>query len=158
MKTNKLSFLFTFRDKVSGNGFLANIEAVGRLLAVQEEEETWWMNGVQPGGIAEGGKNPEEAYAKFRETYRAALFDIALEEADFNGFKSQVENFFNDVCSQTQIEWWDAVEQVKKEKDKYIGLPIKSADETKVKIIVEKVEKFKPSDNILVEAPQALAA
>ncbi len=157
MAMNKLPLLFTFRDKVSGNGFLADIEAQGRALAVRDEGEVW-MNGVQPGGIAEGGENGSEAYAKFRQTYKAVLFDIASETKDFNEFKLLVEAFFHDISHLTEKEWWNAVKRVREEKHTEEGLPIKSAEETEVKVTVKKVEQFTPADNILIDAPQALAA
>ena len=44
----KYPLLFTFRDKIEGRDFVAEVVAHGRVLAV-EEQEGWWLYGVQPG-------------------------------------------------------------------------------------------------------------
>lgn len=68
--------LFTFRDKVSGNGFLANVVAHGRSLASQEKDG-WWIYGVEPGDLAAGGTTFAKAQCEFRKAFTTILFDIA---------------------------------------------------------------------------------
>ena len=53
--------LFTFQQKVYGNGFLANVVAHGSVLASQEEEGVW-MDGVQPADLSVGGEDIYDAY------------------------------------------------------------------------------------------------
>ena len=74
MTTKHYPILFTFIDKVSGNGFLAKVTVHGRALAA-DEGDGWWMYGVEPGDLAEGGASFAEAQAKFRMTFSAILFD-----------------------------------------------------------------------------------
>ncbi len=142
MKMDRLPLLFTFKDRVYGDGFLAYIKAQGRALAERgpEEEGKVWITGVQPGGIAEGAESQPEACTKFKDTYKSVLFDIALEAKTFNTFKREVQNFFNEVCGPAEKEWWDAVEQVRKKGYTEKGLHKKSAEETEIKITVKKVK------------------
>lgn len=46
--------LFDYKDCIAGNGFLAAVVVSGRALMRSEDDE-WWMHGVQPSAIAEGG-------------------------------------------------------------------------------------------------------
>ena len=164
MKMDRLPLLFTFKDLVYGDGFLADIEAQGRALAERgpEEEGKVWITGVQPGGIAEGAESAREAYAKFRNTYKAVLFDVASEAKNFNAFKREVQNFFNEVCNPAEKEWWSAVERVRKEGYTQKGLHKKSAKNTEMKIIVKKVKSTPKYNTINAECHQlpehALAA
>jgi hypothetical protein len=54
--------MFTFRDKVTSRGFIADVTTYGRLLAVHEDDG-WWFCGVNPGGLASGGKTPRRPSA-----------------------------------------------------------------------------------------------
>ena len=158
MKMDRLPLLFTFKDRVEGNGFLADIEAQGRVLAVRdpEEEGKVWMNGVQPGGIAEGGKSQRKAYRAFKNIYKSVLFDIALEAKNFNEFKLETEKFFAQVCRPIEEEWWNAVKQVRKERYTEEGLRKKSAKKTEVKITVTDVKQFTPEHNTIEAECQQL--
>ena len=147
-RMTNLPLLFTFKDRVEGRGFLADVEAQGRVLCVCEDGEVW-MNGVQPGGIAATGKNKNKAYAAFKNAYKTVLFDIALEVEDFDTFKSEAEAFFYQVCDPTAEEWWEAVRRVKKTKYAKEGLRKKSAKGTEVTIAVQNVEHFTPENNVV---------
>ena len=155
-KMDRLPLLFTFKDLVYGDGFLADIEAQGRALAERGPEEAGqvWITGVQPGGIAEGAESQPEAYAKFKNTYQAVLFDIALEAKTFNTFKRAVQNFFNEVCGPAEKDWWDAVEQVRKKGYTEKGLQKKSAEETEIKITVKKVKSTPKYNTMNAEGRQ----
>ena len=54
---DRYPLMFTYRDVISGDGFLAGITLSGRALMIKENDE-WWMYGVRPGAIAETGKTP----------------------------------------------------------------------------------------------------
>ena len=70
--------MFTFRDAVSGNGFLSGVTLGGRALIVHEpEDQAWRIYGVRPAPIAESGNTPLEAFANFRNAYKNVLFDFA---------------------------------------------------------------------------------
>src|SRR5437773_2171380 len=85
--------LFTFRDVISGDGFLAGITLSGRAL-MELEQDRWCIYGVRPGAIAESGITPQEAFLRFRNRYKEVLFDIAEEYRAFDKFKEEVEQFF----------------------------------------------------------------
>src|SRR6266511_3969576 len=107
------SLLFTFLDKVEGNGYLADIAVHGRLLA-KEENGTWWMYGVNPGGLAASGATRAEAYGEFRASLMKVLFDIATEASGFYAFRTRAKKFFEENDKETIAEWEAAREQVRK--------------------------------------------
>ena len=74
--------LLGFRDLIAGNGFVASVALNGRALLV-DEDDGFWMYGVNPGGLAAGGSTAAEALAEFRKDYRLVLFDIATEAEGF---------------------------------------------------------------------------
>ncbi len=152
---SRCPLLFTFKDIVSGNGFLTDIEAHGRILGVQEGGGVW-MYGVRPGGLAAGGKDEGEAYLEFRQAYRSVLYDIAEEASDFPDFKGRVERFFRETCEETENEWREALTDVREGRLKVEGLLIKSAD-SKPYIKVKRMQRFTAKDNAL-EPQRSLAA
>ena len=104
--------LFTFLDKVEGDGYLPEVAVHGRLLAVQEDEG-WWMYGVNPGGLAASGKDRGQAYAEFRKTLMEVLFDIASDAPDFYTFRKLATKFFGETNEPTLKEWEAARQQVR---------------------------------------------
>ena len=96
--------LFTYKDCIAGNGFLAAVMVSGRALMLNEEGE-WWMYGVQPAAIADNGETPQVAALHFRERYKTVLFDFAAEASGFDGFKSAVERFFNQTEDEIAASW-----------------------------------------------------
>lgn len=70
-----------------------------------EEQDGWWVYGVNPGGIAGGGETPEDACAEFRRMLHAALLDLAEESMDFEGFKSSVVEFVRQTNTVNEREW-----------------------------------------------------
>jgi hypothetical protein len=68
--------MFTVRDTVSGSGFLAGVTLTGRAIMTQEDGK-WWVLGVRPAPIVESGEMPQEAFLRFRNSYKNVLFDFA---------------------------------------------------------------------------------
>src|ERR1700756_2007962 len=68
--------MFTVRDTVTGSGYLAGVTLSGNALLCREEDGKWWFYGVRPGAISECGTTPEEAFLRFRNTYKNLLFDM----------------------------------------------------------------------------------
>lgn len=151
--------LFTFRDKVSGNGFLVNIVIDGRVLASQEEDG-WWMYGVQPGDLAAGGSTFAEAHCEFRKAFTTILFDIAEDAEDLKTFRADVHKFFKGINHPTEKEWQAAVCAVRAGRitaDAICGgLQTKPADSRR-SVRVKLLKVFKTKDNIL-EPQMAMAA
>ena len=143
-------FFFTFSDKVEGNGFVADVKMMGTVLGMKEDDSTW-MYGVQPGGIAATGQNEDEAFSTFRRTYTSVLFDMAEEADDFSKFKQRVKIFFNEICEETKQEWDEAVEAVRRGDIEAEGLEKKNADEHRPYVQVRTVKKPTAQHNMLDE-------
>src|SRR5213075_2157779 len=90
--------LFSRREKVEGNGFIARVIVSGRILLTEEDGE-FWVEGINPGGFAATGKSANEALAQFCLDFLAILFDIANDAEDFEGFREEVGRFFNDTSA-----------------------------------------------------------
>ena len=58
--------MFTVRDAISGNGYLAGVTVYGRAIMREEEDGKWWMTGVRPSGITAPGDSPGDAGAPDR--------------------------------------------------------------------------------------------
>ena len=143
-------FFFTFSDKVEGNGFVADVRMMGTLLGMKEDDSTW-MYGVQPGGIAATGQNEDEAFSTFRRTYQSVLFDMAEEADDFSKFKQRVKIFFDEICEETKQEWDEAVEAVRRGDIEAGGLEKKNADKHRPYVQVKTVKKPTAQHNMLDE-------
>jgi hypothetical protein len=105
-------FYFTYQDIVMGEGFLAEVCTRGRARIIKEDDG-WWMYGVEPGGLAEGGKTIQEAHMRFRQTFREILFDIASSVEEFSEFSHETERFIREVNQPENEDWWKAVEEVR---------------------------------------------
>ncbi len=147
--------LFTIRERVSGNGFLADVAAHGRALAVRESEGVW-IYGVNPGGIAGSGKNETEAYVEFRKAFVSAVFDIAEDSEEFSEFKREVQAFFNDTNRPTENDWLAAVQEARAGKIIAEGIPKQPAESPRY-VEVELKEHFSADDNIIEPKPAAAA-
>jgi hypothetical protein len=153
---DRYPLMFTYRDVISGDGFLAGITLSGRALMIKENDE-WWIYGVRPGAIAETGKTPQEAYLRFRNRYKQILFDIAGECRTFEAFKQETERFFYEPDEEEERRWEDAVAAIRSgELTKPAALselPSGEAPETRPsQITVERLDgqrkRFMPTDNV----------
>ncbi len=106
--------LFTIRELISGNGFLAGVIGQGRCLMTNEgEEEGWWMYGVQPGGIAESGQTPQETHLRFVVALRNALADMAAQSPSFDVFRESARSFFCEIDCEDDERWKAGVAKVR---------------------------------------------
>lgn len=150
--------MFTFRDTISGDGFLAGITLSGRVLMLQEDGK-WWMYGVRPGAIAESGATPQETFVRFRNRYREVLFDMAEEFRTFEALKEEVERFFYqpDEDEEEERRWEDALGRVRASSqalpEPFRELPREAPESRPAQITVERLDgiskRFKPSDNVI---------
>ena len=129
---------FGLRDLVAGNGFVAAVALEGRALLV-DEGDGFWMYGVNPGGVAAGGKTHGEAQAEFRQRYRSVLFDLAAEAASFEEFQRAVAQFCEETNEPTAAEWEEAVNEVRSGKVDADWLPKRRA-ESKIGVRVSLLE------------------
>lgn len=96
--------LFSVRELVLCKGFVAGVEVYGRAL-VEQEDDGWWVFGVNPGAVAESGKSFRGAVDNFRARLRTVLFDYAEDADEFSSFKNAVERFFHASDLETETEW-----------------------------------------------------
>jgi len=149
--------VFTFSDKVSGNGFLAGVTVSGRALVVKEDGQ-WWMLGVRPSAIAAHGETPAGAYIEFRKAFTAVLFDSAALTPTFEAFKASVEQFFNDRDMVEEKRWQDAGEAIRSgevtPEPPFSELKRESPEGRPAMISVERLDVLEPkvfsaNDNVL---------
>lgn len=105
--------MFTFRDVVSGNGFLSGVTLGGRALIVPEDG-SWSIYGVRPAPIAESGKTPLEAFANFRNAYKNVLFDLAEDAETFEQFKEKTEMFYSSPDADEESRWTEAFKTIRR--------------------------------------------
>lgn len=102
---------FTYNGSVIGKGFVAHVDLCGRLFAIPEADGVW-MHGVNPGAVAVGAPTLSDANLLLRDTLTKTFIDFANEAADFDGFKTRVEAFYNESDEDADA-WEAAVEQIK---------------------------------------------
>lgn len=78
---------------------------------MRQEDDKWWMYGVRPAAIAESGETIEEAFSRFRNSYKEVLFDLAQQIIRFDDFKTAVEQFFYETDEDGEDErlWEEAL-------------------------------------------------
>ena len=146
--------LFSRRELIEGNGFIAAVGVSGRALLFDENGESW-VEGVNPGGFAAKGASPSEALAAFCEEFRLVLFDIASEAGAFESFKAEVEEFFHETNETALREWEMAVSEVRQGKVTVDWLDRRPA-ESPLTIDVVKIRHPKAANN--QEGGAAIAA
>lgn len=152
---------FNYEEVVKGNGFLAAVQARGRALMVHADGE-WWMYGVQPGVLAEGGETFDEARLLFRETFKEILFDLAAEATSFESFKTATEKTLGEINAPMLARWRGAVERIRADRteieEQLQNLPRFPADESVVFDVVEIRPTKSVADNRADEMLLAAAA
>ena len=153
--------LIVLQDTVSGDGFMARITVSGRTVMRREEDGKWWMYGVRPAAIAESGENIEDAFLRFRNRYKAILFDFAQESRTFEDFASQVERFFNENDADNEDErlWENALATIRRgtcdPPTPFANLPRRAPESNPSFIKIERVDaeakdvRLMPSDNVI---------
>ncbi|MGH9700222.1 MAG: hypothetical protein ACRD52_12295 [Candidatus Acidiferrales bacterium] len=150
--------MFTLRDTVSGNGFLAGITLTGRALIVKEADGKWWVYGVRPGAIAENGSTPQEAFLRFRNTYKNVLFDMADGNGNFQMFRDKVERFYMQPDSEEEDRWEQAFGAIRAgtfvPDDEFFGTLPKEAPEARptslqvARLDEQQAQRYKSTDNV----------
>lgn len=157
--------IFTFRDVITGNGYLAGVTVTGNALMVFEDEK-WWAYGVRPAGLAECGTTPQEAYARFMQRLKLVLFDIAEETDSFMTFRQAVEDFYYEPDAEEETRWNDAFLALREGRvvpeAPFSELPRNAPETRPTQISVERLDKpqtrFKPTDNVPCQFSLAAAA
>ena len=151
--------MITLQDAISGNGFVARITMSGRAL-MREEDGKWWMYGVRPAGIAASGGNIDEAFLRFRNSYKEVLFDIAQESPTFDDFRAEVTRFFeeNDADNEDERTWEASLAAIRggacNPPAPFANLPRRSPESSPSFMRVERIDvqardkRLMPSDNV----------
>lgn len=149
--------LFGFGEVVLGRGYVAGITiSHGRILARDEGPDGWWLDGVNPGGIADGAATLGEAVAKFRERFRAVLSELAEEATSFASYERSVRSFFEETDEETVSEWDQARAEVRRIQPTLLDLRIDTFDARKMSISVREIRQ--PRENPVQESAPAVAA
>lgn len=104
--------IFTIRELVSTEPFLAGVTVRGRGLLVPEDG-SWWFSGVEPGGVAVSGGSPQEAYLRFIEAFKTILSEISAEAKNFKEFAEQVTEFVQDADREDEVRWLEAAAAIR---------------------------------------------
>lgn len=149
--------MFTVRDVVSGNGYLAGVTVSGRAVMCQEDDGKWWVYGVRPGAVAESGGTPEEAFGRFRNSYKNVLFDMAQECQTYEEFREAVERFYYQPDPDEEERWESAFKAIRRagiplDNDFFAKLPKQAPETRPTQLTVERLDKenarYKPTDNV----------
>ena len=105
--------MFSVRDAISGNGFLAGVTMSGRVMIRLEDDDKWWMYGVRPTGITAFGNTPEEAFLRFRENYKNVLFDLAEDSSSYETFRDEVDALYSQANEEEERNWESALKAIR---------------------------------------------
>lgn len=105
--------VFTYRELIVGNGFVATVESTGRCLMEDFGDSDVWVSGVHPSGFSAGADNQQSASEAFQREHRVALLDMADDAPDFDSFQAMVRDFHAQKSEIGEMEWWEAVHQVR---------------------------------------------
>ncbi len=151
--------LLRFVGTTIGRGFVANVSFTGRFLGT-EEADGWWLYGVNPGGIAEGGDTLEDANVRLRDALKDALAWYVAQADSFEAFHASVGRFVNAANAPNLVDWEEAVLRVRATSGGLSELPRWSA-QTPVTVAVTRrqsvARQTAPQGN-LPEAPAAIEA
>ena len=152
--------LLSLHDAVVGNGFVAMVHIEGRSL-MRQEEDGFWIDGVNPGALAEGGSTRDEALLKFRESYREVLADMAVCAASFDEFRAEVERFFYQETPGEAEAWLAAAAALRKDRsiaDDWLPVSSSYPDASVNVLLLDARDDLEPQKNSREPAVLASAA
>jgi len=144
--------IFTYRGTILGQGFVADINLQGRVLACPESDGVW-VYGVNPGAIAVSAPTLNATNLELRSALTKLFIDFAGEATSFGAFKIAVERFMSESDEESLAAWRAAREAVKAgqvavPKD----LPRESAEAKHFVSVTQKpVDTLTPRDNPLMQ-------
>ncbi len=161
LKPASWPLLFSYKSRVFGNGYIAEVELCGRLLAELETEGVW-LYGVNPGALAVGAVNLTTANVDLHKALTGVFVDFAESARTFGAFEAAVTKYFYQTDDEAVADWQTAVERVRASAtiEAPAGLPIKDTSKTKVfvRVAEQAMSTISPKDNDCVSAPSQLAA
>jgi hypothetical protein len=154
LKTATWPLLFTYKSRVFGTGYIAEIELCGRLLAELEMEGVW-LYGVNPGALAVGAATLSTANVDLHKALAGVFADFAGQASTFAEFQLQVETFFNTTDADSLMEWEHCVARLKASTtiERPAGLPVMDSIKTKVfvRVAEQSTDTITPEDNKLAD-------
>jgi hypothetical protein len=144
----KYPLLFAYRDTLFGNGFVVEVQAVnGRALCVREED-AFWVYGINPGGMAAHGEDPDAAHTAFRKTFSTILIDLAAASGSFEDFHVAVSQFFEETNEGYEQDWNQALNAVKRGEVQLEGIQVMPANSPRsINVSMKQVENLTAQDN-----------
>ena len=109
----KYPLFFSYTDLIDVAGVRVTVEARGRCLMALRDEE-WWIEGVEPGGLAAFGEIPQQALVEFRHTWFQVLEDIAHGKASVKDFEVEVAQMIGQLNEAADAEWTEARDQIRR--------------------------------------------
>lgn len=103
-----IPLMFGFTDLIEGRRFVARIKTNGRAVVEVDDESTWWVSGVNPGGVCAPGATATEALQAFRLAVHEVLLDCAVRCESFETFREEVELIFDSTTNDIVDEWLEA--------------------------------------------------
>jgi len=103
-ETQVFPLILSLKELVKGPTFVAGVMA--RLhIVMKADYDQWWMYGVNPGGISEGGDTQETAYLKFLRAFREVLADIASDCHTYEEFMARANAFIMETNDSERTDW-----------------------------------------------------
>jgi hypothetical protein len=99
--------IFKFTRPIKTDNYHVVVSTRGRILMKQEFEK-WWVYGVAPGGLAESGESPKEAYFNFMNSFWEIIQDISCEQQDYFSFMNDTNSFIKTASHPEEEEWQEA--------------------------------------------------
>ena len=148
---------FQFRIPVYGRGFVADVRIRGRMTCVEDYGTTCFY-GVNPGGLAAGGKNMNSAYLDFKLGLAAALFDLAKDADTFRQFEETATDFIAATDDESAAEWENARSAIRAGAISADGADLRHETEAlPAEISVERLQPSKSSPALNPEPRVAVA-
>jgi hypothetical protein len=155
--TARYPLLFGFREVVLCNGFIAGVSvADARALVEEEAPGQWWISGVNPGALADGGASFSEAIQNFCARFRMVLADYAAEAKEFSTFSEAATAFFHASDAETLAEWEAARADVRSGKATIGDLPHDGSNRSP-KMEVQLL-RLQPADNLRATSQAGMTA
>jgi hypothetical protein len=141
--------LFRFRGPVLGKGYIAVVELLGRVIARPEDNDSVWLDGVNPGALAVGASSIKSANKELNSALTAVFVDFAEQADGFDDFKTAVVKFFHETDDESVSEWEASVAAVQRGALTSPGiLPVLSAQSPlTVDVTYKSIESVTPQDN-----------
>ena len=150
--------IFSYRGTILGQGFLADINLQGRVLANPESAGVW-VYGVNPGAIAVSAPTLDATNIELRNTLTRLFIDFAREAGTFEEFKVAVERFVAESDPISENEWQTARAAVKEGRVAVPSDLLKDTSEAQsfVQVTQKSIDTVTPQDNLLVQQDSAAA-